>query len=200
MTRRILRPALLAAAMITITASTAAAAPSLHADSKLVSRGDSYALVGDGWATGDDCTSRVQISQTFGHGVPVGRARIHADGTFTFSRRIPRTTKAGTRLHFDATQLCDGTGTTRSATVRVGRAAHGCSGPIAVAGQAYALRVTAGLTCNTGAAAIGPFLDTHINPDGFSCAHVDPAAGHDAICTKDANPASRVTARRVTEV
>ena len=200
MTRTFLRSAALAVALTAAVASTAAAAPSVHADSHLVSRGDSYALVGSGWATEDGCTSRVQISQTFGHGVPAGRARVRGDGTFTFSRRIPRTTKAGTRLRFDATQFCDGLGTTRAATVRVGRAPHGCPGPISVAGEAYALRVWAGFTCSTGAAAIGPFLDTHISPAGYSCADVDAATGHDAECIKDANPASRVTARHLSEL
>jgi hypothetical protein len=181
-------------------AATAAAGPSVRADSRLVSRGDRYALSGRGWAAGDGCASRIRISQTFGHGVPVGSARIGDDGSFTFRSRIRRDTKAGTRLRFDATQFCDGVGTTRSATVRVGRAPHGCAGPLSVAGDAYALRVWAGLTCSSGAAAIGPFLDTHIDPDGFACAHVDPATGHDAVCTKETNPASRVTARRLSEV
>jgi hypothetical protein len=181
-------------------AATAAGGPSVRPDSRLVSRGDRYTLAGRGWGTGGGCEPRIRISQTFGHGVPVGSARIRDDGTFTFSRRIPRATEAGTRLRFDATQFCDGIGTTRSATVRVGRAVHGCQGPLVVGGEAYDLRIWAGLTCATGADAIGPFLDTHIDPDGFSCAHVDPATGHDAVCTKQANPASRVTARHVSEV
>ena len=176
------------------------AGPSVRVDSTLVSAGDTYVLAGSDWSVDDGCEPRVRISRTLGHGVRVGSAAVRADGSFTFSRRIPRDTARGARLVLDATQYCDGLGTTRSATVRVGRPEHGCPGSIGVDGEAYVLRVTAGLRCARGARAIGPFLDTDLEPWGFLCAWTDPKVGHDAVCMRASNPASRVTARHIREV
>jgi len=204
-----MRPAKLFCAAAAIAAAPAAVLPGAAAghdgpamapDSRLVSAGDSYSLVGEGWSTGDGCESRVWITRMLNHSVPAGSARIRDDGSFTFIRRIPRSTPAGARLRFQGTQYCDGIGTTREATVRVGRPEHGCPGSIGVDGKAYVLRVTAGLRCARGAGAIGPFIDTDIPPLGFECAWSDPAVGYDAVCTKAGNRASRVTARRISEV
>jgi hypothetical protein len=148
----------------------------------------------------DGCEREIEVTRVLEHGAPVGSARVRKDGSFTFSRRIPRSAKAGSRLRFLATQYCDGIGTSRSATVRVGRPEHGCPGSIAVDGKAYVLRVSAGLRCARGARAIGPFIDTDIPPLGFDCARSDPAVGYDAVCTKAGNQASRVTARHIREV
>jgi hypothetical protein len=195
--------AVLAAALAAAVPAAASAhgGPAMAPESKLVSAGDRYALAGEGWSVGDGCERRIHLSRVLHHGVPVGTAPIDADGSFTFSRKIPRSTARGSRLRFEATQYCDGIGETRSATVRVGRPEHGCPGFITVDETAYVLRVTAGMSCARGARAVGPFIDTDIEPLGFMCSWVDPSiAGHDAACLKAGNPASRVTARRIREV
>ena len=52
-----------------------------------------------------------------------------------------------------------------------------------------------------GAHAVGAFIDTRIEPAGWTCAHVDRrVAGHDFACTEIARPGRRVIARRVREV
>jgi len=195
--------AVLAAALAAAVPAAASAheGPAMAPDSKLVSAGDRYALVDDGWSLGDGCEPRVHISRVLAHGVAVGTAPIDADGWLTFSRKIPRTTARGSRLRFEATQYCDGIGETRPATVRVGRPEHGCPGFITADETAYVLRVTAGMSCTRGVRAVGPFIDTDIEPLGLMCAWADPSiAGHDAACLRAGNPASRVTARRIREV
>jgi hypothetical protein len=91
---------LVAVAAVTL---VAAAAPSVHPESRVVSAGDAYRLVGHGWSGASSCEARIHISQTFGHGVPVGTARI-VDGSFRFTRRIGRSVPARTRHVIDATQ------------------------------------------------------------------------------------------------
>ena len=200
MKRSILAVLCLSAALPAVAAS-ADDGPLVRPDSKLVSAGDSYSLVGEGWYVGSHCEPRVQITRTLRHGVRVGSARVRDNGTFTFTRRIARSTKRGTRLRLAATQYCDGIGQTRTTTVRVGRPEHDCPGFITVDEQAYVLRVTAGMSCSDGAGAVGPFIDTDIEPAGFLCSRADPAiAGYDAACQKTGNPASRVTARHISEV
>jgi hypothetical protein len=175
--------------------------PLVRPDSKLVSAGESYSLVGEGWYVGSHCEPRVHITRTLRHGVRIGSAPIRANGTFVFTRRIARSTKPGMRLRLEATQYCDGIGETRSTTVRVGRPEHGCPGFITVDEKAYVLRVTAGMSCSRGAGAVGPFIDTDIEPNAYLCSWADPAiAGYDAACQKVSNPASRVTARRISDV
>ena len=150
---------------------------------------------------GSHCEPRVHITRTLRHGVRVGSAPIRDNGTFTFTRRIARSTRPGPRLRLEATQYCDGIGQTRTTTVHVGRPEHGCPGLITVDGKAYVLRVTAGMSCSRGAGAVGPFIDTDIEPSGFLCSGADPAiAGYDAACQKVDNLASRVTARHISEV
>jgi len=178
----------------------AVAAPSVAPETRAVAAGDRYALFGEGWSVASGCDRRVQVSRRLGHGVPVGTAPIADDGTFVFSRRVPARARRGSRIVLDVTQYCDGIGTTRTVRLRVGRRAHVCSGPLSVDNEAYLLKTYGGLSCDEAAGAIGPFLDTGIDPDGFDCAKVDPRTGHDAACVQVNHPSRRVSARHISEV
>jgi hypothetical protein len=178
----------------------AAAGPTVTPETKVVPAGERYVLAGAGWSTASDCTRRVDVSRRLSHGIRIGSAPIASDGTFTFSRRVPARARRGSRIVLDLTQYCDGVGTSRTVRVRVGRRAHTCGGPLSVDGKAYLLKVAGGLSCDAGAGAIGPFLDTGIDPDGFDCAYVDPQTGHDAACVQVNHPTRRVTARHISEV
>jgi hypothetical protein len=175
--------------------------PSVRSDAGVVSPGHRYALSGEGWFVGPRCEARVRISQREAHGFRVGSARVRDNGTFSFSHAVPREARRGTRIVLDVTQYCDGVGTSRTVRVRIGRDRHGCGGPLSVDGAAYDVTVIGGLGCDAGANAIGPFIDTRIEPDGWACAHVDRRiAGHDFACTEIGRPGRRVTALRVREV
>ena len=178
----------------------ALAAPSVTPETRVVAAGERYALFGAGWSTAAECAPRVEISRRLAHGIRVGSAPVADDGTFVFSRRIPARAKRGSRVVLDVTQYCDGIGTSRTVRLRVGPRAHTCSGPLSTDGKAYLLKVLGGLSCEAGAGAIGPFLDTGIDPDGFDCATVDPRTGHDAACVQANHPSRRVTARHINEV
>jgi hypothetical protein len=178
----------------------ATAAPSVTPEARVVAAGDRYALFGDGWSVAPGCARRVEVSRRLSHGIRVGSAPVADDGTFVFSRRVSSRAKRRSRLVLDVTQYCDGIGTTRTVRLRVGRPAHTCSGPLSVDDKAYLLVAHGGLSCAAGAAAIGPFLDTGIDPDGFDCATVDPRTGHDAACVQTDHPSRRITARRIHEV
>ena len=178
----------------------AVAAPSVTPEARVVSAGDRYALFGEGWSTDSSCEPRVEVSRRLSHGIRIGSARIASDGTFVFSRRVPSRAARGSRIVLDVTQYCDGIGTSRTVRLKVGRRAHVCSGPLSVDNKAYLLKAYGGLSCEAAAGAIGPFLDTGIDPDGFDCANVDPRTGHDAACVRVSNPTRRVTARRISEV
>ena len=200
-----MRTLLLAAALWLIaTAPASAAGPTVTLDARLVPAGERYVLHGRGWSAAGGCDTAVEVSRRLAHGVPVGSAEIDEDGTFTFMRRIPRSANRGSRIVLDVTQFCsDGTnrvGTTRTVTVRVIRRAHTCPGTIAVDGRAYILETWAGLSCDAGARAVGPFLDTDISPSGYQCELVDPKVGYNAYCRREGRPARRVTARRIKEV
>ena len=178
----------------------AAAGPAVTPEAPTVPAGERYALAGQGWSTAPNCEPKVRVSRRVNHGVPVGSAAVDELGSFLFARRVPAKARPGSRIVLDVTQYCDGIGTTRTATIKVGRPARTCEGPLSVENRAYLLRVWGGLGCSRGADAIGPFLDTHISPDGFDCAYVDPRTGHDAACVETDHPNRRVTARRIHEV
>jgi hypothetical protein len=194
------RIAIPAACVVGGCVAVAAAAPSVTPEARIVPAGERYALFGSGWSTAADCEPRVEVSRRLAHGIRVGSAPIASDGTFTFSRRVPAHARRGSRIVLDVTQYCDGIGTSRTVRLRVARRAHRCSGPLSVDGRAYLLKVAGGLSCDEGAGAIGPFLDTGIDPDGFDCANVDPRTGHDAACVQVNHPSRRVTARHISEV
>jgi hypothetical protein len=181
----------------------AAADPSVSADAKRVPAGEKYVLNGSGWSLAPGCETAVEVSRRLGHGVPVGSSEIADDGTFTFMRRIPRRAAVGSRIVLDVTQYClDGdnrVGETRTVVIRVMRRAHTCPGTIAVKGRAYILETWGGLGCAS-AKAIGPYLDSHISPDGYDCAMTDPRVGYHAACVVQVSPRQRVTARRIREV
>jgi hypothetical protein len=191
------------AAAIVAAASSAAAhdGPSVISEAGVVRPGDHYVLDGEGWFVGPDCESHVSVSQRESHGVRIGSARVRDNGTFTFSHRVPRGTPYGTRIVVDVTQFCDGIGTSRTVKLKVGKARRNCLAPLSVDETAYTLKVFGGLGCAKGAAAIGAFIDSDIEPAGWSCAHVDPQiAGHDYSCVETARPGRRVEARRIQEV
>jgi len=193
----------LTATTIAVAAASAGAhdGPSVSSAAGVVPAGERYVLQGESWFVGPRCEPRVELSQREAHGFRVGSARVRDNGTFTFSRRVPRSTPLGTRIVLDVTQFCDGVGTSRTVKLKVGRASHGCLSPLSVDEAAYDLRVFGGLGCSRGAHAIGAFIDTRIEPDGWSCAHVDRRiAGHDFACIESARPGRRVIARRVREV
>lgn len=193
---------LIAAAALTATAPARADdGPSVLSEAGVVAPGHRYALRGEGWFVGPRCEPRVQVSRRESHGVPVGSARIRDNGTFRFSRAIPRRARRGERIVLDVTQTCDGIGTTRTVRIRIGRDRRGCGGPLSVDAKAYDLTVFGGLGCTAAAKAIGAFIDSGIEPLGWSCAHVDRRiAGHDFACNEQARPGRRVEARRVREV
>lgn len=200
-----MRSALLAAAILAaVTTATPAVAhdgPSVRSEAGVVRPGDRYALDGDGWSFAAGCAPRVEVSRGENHGVPVGVAPVRDDGTFRFSRRVPRGTPYGTRIVLDVTQYCDGIGTSRTVRLKVGAARRDCPGPLSVDETAYVVRVFGGLPCARGIEAIRAFIDTDIEPAGWSCAHADPRiAGHDFGCLQSDRPGRRVTARRVREV
>jgi hypothetical protein len=199
--------ALMATAAVAAMAAAAAAAaaadegPSVISEAGVVASGSRYVIDGDGWFVGPRCEPRVEVSRRLGHGVRVGSAPVRDNGTFTFSRRVPRTTKRGTRIVLDVTQFCDGVGTTRTVRLKVGKASRSCPEPLSVDQAAYVVKVFGGLGCATGADAIGAFIHLGTEPDGWSCARVDRrVAGHDFECIQTARPGRRVTARRVREV
>jgi hypothetical protein len=196
----------LAAIAVAVVAATAASAgahdgPLVISEADVVRPGDRYVLRGESWFVGPRCEDRVEVSQREAHGFRVGSARVRDNGTFSFSHRVPRGARLGTRIVLDVTQLCDGVGTSRTVKLKVGRARHGCGGPLSVDETAYDLTVFGGLGCSRGAHAIGAFIDTRIEPAGWTCAHVDRRiAGHDFACIETARPGRRVTALRVREV
>ncbi len=190
-----------AATFATATAAAASAGPSVISEAGVVPPGGKYVLDGEGWFVGPRCDQRVEVSHREGHGVRVGSARVRDNGTFRFSHRVPRGTPRGARIIVDVTQFCDGTGTTRTVRLKVGKASRSCPRPLSVDRAAYAIKVFGGLGCTTGAHAVGAFIDTGIEPAGWSCARVDrQIAGHDFECIETARPGRRVTARRVREV
>jgi hypothetical protein len=190
-----------AATLAAATAAAASAGPSVISEAGVVPPGGRYVLNGEGWFVGPRCEPRVVVSQRESHGVRVGSARVRDNGTFRFSHRVPGGTRRGTRIILDVTQLCDGVGTTRTVRLKVGKASRGCPEPLSVDRTAYAVKVFGGLGCSTGARAVGAFIDTDIEPAGWSCARVDRRiAGHDFECIETARPGRRVTARRVREV
>lgn len=175
--------------------------PSVISEAGVVRPGDRYVLDGEEWYVGPRCAPHVEISQRERHGFRVGSARIRDNGTFTFSHRVPRRVAKGTRIVLDVTQYCDGIGTSRTVRIKVGKDRRTCGGPLSVDGAAYLIKVFGGLGCAKGADAIGPFIDTDIEPLGWSCAHADrQIAGHDFGCLETARPGRRVTARRIREV
>ena len=194
---------LLVAGMVLAAAAPAAAAggPVVTAQRDTVPAGQRYLLEGSGWSTAAGCERRVHVVRTLGHGFHVGTAELDAEGAFGFSRRIPRGTPRGSRMTFDVVQYCDGlAGDPRSVTVRVGRSRL-CRGAMSVDDGAYRVATFGRLRCADGMAAIGPFIDTGIDPGTFDCAHVDRReAGHDYVCVDTEHPGRRVTARRVSEV
>ena len=194
-------------AVIVVAALTAAApagahdGPSVRSDADVVSPGHRYVLRGEGWFIGPRCGARVHISQPEAHGVRVGSARIRDDGTFTFSHAVPRAARPGTRIVLDVTQFCDGAGTSRTDRIKIGRDRHGCGRPLAGDGIAYDITVIGGLGCAAGENAVGLFIDTGIELDGWNCAHVDGrVAGHDFVCVEAGRPGRRVEARGVAQV
>ena len=193
---------LVAAAALTATAPAGADdGPSVISEAGVVGPGHRYALRGEGWFVGPTCEPRVRISQRESHGVRVGSARIRDNGTFRFSRTVPPVARRGERIVLDVTQNCDGVGTTRTVRIKIGRDRRGCGGPLSVDGMAYDLTAFGGLSCTTAAKAIGAFIDTGIEPIGWTCAHVDRRiAGRDFACNEQARPGRRVEARRVREV
>ena len=87
---------------------------------------------GEGWFVGPRCGARVQVSQREAHGFRLGSARVRENGTFSFSRAVPREARRGTRIVLDVTQFCDGVGTSRTIRIRIGRDRRGCGGPLSV--------------------------------------------------------------------
>jgi hypothetical protein len=185
--------ALAATVAIATPAAAAAAGPSVISEATVVRPGDRYMLDGAGWFAGPRCEPRVEIS---GHGVRVGAAAVRDTGTFSFWRRVPRGTPRGTRIALDVTQYCAGVGTTRTVTLRVGRARRTCGGTMAAGGDAYRVKVFGGLSCASGAGAVGPFIDTGIAPPGWSCAPVDAQLA-DLYCVQSAHLGLRVTAHKL---
>jgi len=191
------------ALLLSLTVATAASGvadsgPSVISEAGVVRPGDRYVLQGDSWFVGPRCESRVQVSQRENHGVRVGSARVRDNGTFTFTRRVPRRARLGSRIVLDVTQLCDGTGTTRTVRLKVGKARRTCPGTASVDGVDYQVKVFGGLPCGRGAEAIGAFIDTDIEPAEWSCAHVDPElAGYEFECIETTRPGRRVTASRL---
>ena len=156
---------------------------------------------GEGWFVGPRCGARVWISQREAHGFRVGSARIRDNGTFSFSRAAPREARRGTRIVLDVTQYCDRVGTSRTVRLRIGRDHHGCGGPLSDAETAYEITVIGGLGCAAGESAIGAFIDTRIEPAGWTCAHVARRiAAHDFACSEIDRPGRLVVARDVREV
>jgi hypothetical protein len=197
----------IAPAMIAVAALAAAApagahdGPSVRSDADVMSPGHRYVLRGEGWFVGPRCEPRVQVSRREGHGVRAGSARVRDNGTFTFSHAVPREARRGTRIVLDVTQSCDGVGTSRTARIRIGRDRHACGRPLEGEGTAYDITVIGGLGCAAGENAVGLFIDTGIELDGWTCAHVDRrVAGHDFTCVAIARPGRRVEARSVREV
>jgi hypothetical protein len=183
------------------TAAGASDAPSVISEAGVVPPGGEYVLDGEGWFVGPRCVQRVEVSRRESHGVRIGSAPVRDNGTFRFSHRVPRRTARGTRIVLDVTQLCDGVGTTRTVRLKVGKASRGCPEPLSVDRGAYAVKVFGGLRCTAGARAVGAFIDTDLEPAGWTCARVDRRiAGHDFECIETARPGRRVTARRVREV
>ena len=182
-------------------AASGAPRPTVAPQLDTVPAGRAYVLEGSGWGAEAGCERRVRVTRTLGHGITVGTARVASDGSFTFRRRVPRAARDGARIALDVLQFCDGVArTSRRVTIEVGRGRL-CPGPIAVDGTAYLLGVYDGLGCASGAGAVGPFIGTGIDPDGFDCAHVDRRiAGHDYACVDLERPGRRVTARHVREV
>ena len=198
------RPLVLTAAAVALATAApgvADAAPSVTSEAGVVRPGGRYVLVGDGWSLAGECAPRVEVSQREHHGFRLGSAPIRDDGTFRFSRRVPRRATYGTRIVLDVSQYCKGVATSRTVRIRVGAARRVCPGPLSVDGNAYLVKVVGGLGCARGANAVGPFIDTRIEPAGWSCAHVDRRiAGHDFACIETERPGRRVTARRIREV
>jgi hypothetical protein len=198
------RMLVLVASAATFAAATLAAAsdgPSAISEARVVPPGGKYVLDGEGWFVGPRCVQRVEISRRESHGVRIGSAAVRDNGTFRFSHRVPRRAARGTRIVLDVTQFCDGVGTTRTVRLRVGRASRGCPEPLSVDRAAYAIKVFGGLGCTAGARAVGAFIDTDVEPAGWTCARADRRiAGHDFECIETARPGRRVTARRVREV
>ena len=175
--------------------------PSARSEADVVSPGHAYVVRGEGWFVGRRCGPRVWISRHEAHGVRVGSARIRDNGTFSFSRAVPREARRGGWIVLDVTQYCDGTGTSRTVRLRIGRDHHGCGGPLSDAETAYDITVIGGLGCAAGEIAIGDFIDTRIAPAGWTCAHADRrVAGHDFACAEIDRPGRRVVARSVREV
>ena len=199
--RRTLALVATAATLAAATAAAASAGPSVISEAGVVPPGGRYVLNGEGWFVGPRCDQRVEVSQRERHGVRIGSARVRDNGTFRFSHRVPRGAARGTRIVLDVTQFCDGVGTTRTVRLKVGKASRSCPEPLSVDRAAYLIKVFGGLGCTAGARAVGAFIDTDIEPDGWSCARVDRRiAGHDFACIETARPGRRVTARRVREV
>ena len=177
------------------------AGPSVISEASVVRPGDRYVLDGEGWFVGPRCEPRVEVTRRASHGFQVGTATVGDTGTFSFARRVPRGTPLGARIVLDVSQYCDGIATTRTVRVRVGRARRTCGGSFAADGTAYLVKVFGGLSCAKGAAAVGPFVDSGIEPLGWSCAHVDAQlAGHDFYCVASAHLGLRVTARQIRAV
>ena len=190
-----------AAATLAVTATAVAqSGPSIITEADVVRPGDIYVVQGEQWFVGSGCRRHVDVSRREGHGVPLGRARVRDNGTFTFTRRVPRDAEHGPVV-LDVTQVCDGIGTTRTVRFRVGKSRRTCPGHIAVDGRAYIVAVHGGVRCRKGAEAIGAFIDTDIEPAGWLCAHASrKIAGHDFSCVEAERPGRRVTARRIREV
>lgn len=198
---RVAAPVLAAAALAAAATASAHDGPSVRSDADIVSPGHRYVVRGEGWFVGPRCGARVSVSQREAHGVRVGSARIRDNGTFSFSHAVPREARRGTRIVLDVTQYCDGVGSSRTVRLSIGRDRHGCGRPLSDAETAYDITVIGGLGCAAGENAIGLFIDTRIEPAGWTCAHVDRrVAGHDFACTEIARPGRRVVARSVREV
>ena len=202
--RRLLRCASAAAVLLAALAVAPAGAhdgPSVRTEASVVAPGHRYVLQGEGWFVGPRCETVVRISQRESHGFPVGTARVRDNGTFTFSRRVWRTARRGSRIVLDVTQDCDGTGTTQTARFKVGRDRKGCGAPVTIGGRAYDLTVFGGLGCGEAASVIGAFVDSGGEPEGWACASADRSvAGHDYACNQRDRPGRRVTALRVRDV
>jgi hypothetical protein len=195
-------PVVIAAAALAAAAPAGAHdGPSARSEADVVSPGHAYVLRGEGWFAGPRCGARVWISQHEAHGVRVGSARIRDNGAFSFSRALPRDARRGARIVLGVTQYCDGVGTSRTVRLRIGKDHHGCGGPLSDAETAYDITVIGGLGCAAGEVAIGEFIDTRIEPAGWTCAHVDRrVADHDFACSEIDRPGRRVVARDVREV
>jgi hypothetical protein len=191
-----------AAVMAAAAASARAdSAPSATAAADVVRPGGTNSLAGEGWYVGPRCEPRVTVSQREGHGFRVGSAPVRDNGTFSFSRRVPRSAARGARMVLDVTQMCDGVGTTRTVRFRIGKDRSDCPDPLSVAGSAHLVTVFGGLRCGRGFRAIGAFIETGSVPAGWDCANVDrKLAGHDYACVDVGRPGLRVIARRIRDV